>query len=594
MFCCKCGTQLEDGSKFCFTCGAEQQAAETTLCQSDEALQQGYMQTTEACPQPYQVNNAQESAYPSQEPPCAAPETAYISPEPETSVNYGFTPVSAVPAGQGYYSPEYGYPPPPESVPPVKNKGKLWWKIAIPAAAVIVIALAVGAYLMFFSGAGKMRAVSKAFIKLREEVTARVDGSPLKAVGILSDSVKDGQITLNLDFWDRWGSQIKGSASVNSRTEGREFAIAAGLSVNGEDLDAEAYINKERIAIGSKLLDNNYYGIKYSTFRDDVRPFGDLIGLDDETMDIISDTVEMIGDAMNAETGGYEESAYIDIFYEFAKSAEVTSNRVDIDSGGTGVKCRQIDFMFSEEAIKKLVADLYDEIESDDRIRDQFESQAFNLMVSSGAGPSYDEAMKMLGDAVRDFDRYFTGDITQSFFIGRGNRLLRVETRSDIRYDDERMGIRISIDFGASAKDNWTLNANVSIGSDRNTTKVVWEYEERTNVVENTLTITVDGDDGLSATLLWSPKNGDFRLTMNDGWSEMEITGGFTSDDKSFHLELDNLYSSDDEYLAIEIDVASGAKIKDIEYINVDRWGETLIDKVEDMINNLSRTGIYW
>ena len=201
--------------------------------------------------------------------------------------------------------------------------------------------------------------------------------------------------------------------------------------------------------------------------------------------------------------------------------------------------------------------------------------------------------MDELESFVNDFESNYSGDITQSFFIGRGSRLLRIETRTDIRYDDERIGVRVTMDFGASAQDRWTMNVTVSEGSDRNTLRVIWKYDERTSAIENSLSIEANGNDALYLKLLWSPKNGDFRLTVDDGWSETEITGGFTSNDSGFHIKLDDLNPNDDEYIAFGIDAVYGAKVNEIEYINLDRWGETLIEKFEGLMDNLLRSGIF-
>ena len=130
MFCSKCGAAIEYNSKFCEVCGAPQESGAPG---SQPEVQNIRPETTQAS-----YNPEQES---------------YTQPEAA-----GYTPYNyAQPA------PAYGGPVQTE-VKPAAAKSGLWWKIAIPAVAVIGIVVA--AYFIFFRPVDKMLKLNKACMKI--------------------------------------------------------------------------------------------------------------------------------------------------------------------------------------------------------------------------------------------------------------------------------------------------------------------------------------------------------------------------------------------------------------------------------------------
>jgi len=498
-----------------------------------------------------------------------------VSPAGDTSPYDGF----------GYQDRDPGFAP-----PPVRKKGRLWWKILVPAVAVVAVAVVL--FFMFFQKPYQMSVLAKAIRNMGEEASARIDGTPLKAVGMLWKSLEEGTINVSAVYRD-FRSDIEGSGEVtiSSIVNDNELAMIADVTVNGQSFDAEMYVNSERVAMRSLLLDDNFYGFRYDTFRDDIRSFGRLIGLDDETMNTLSDTVEAFGDTMNREYGidsMGDFSVYTDILSSFYNSMEMTVGRGDIDSGGSSVECTQYDFVITGDELVKLLNDLYEALENDERIREQYESMLRNQVTADTLnGMSYRELLREIRGFLRDFENNFTGDITYSFFVGKGNRLLRMEFYADTMYDGEEAVIRAAYDFGASSKDRWVFNVSFTDGSNRYTAKMTWDYKERSNGVESTLIIESSDANPVVLKLLWIPDSGDFRLSIVDIWDEYEITGAFTADDKGFHLELDDLTGDPYRYLTIGITVEYGAQIGRIDYINLDEWGEALLEKIGDLLIDL-------
>ena len=433
-----------------------------------------------------------------------------------------------------------------------------------------------------------MRTITRAFGNLDKEVTERIDGTPLKAINLLSETAKDGTITVGFDYKDYWSGDVKGTVDILSKTKEREFALLADLSVYGERIDFEAYMNKERIAVGTKMLDNNYYGLTYKTFREDIRGFGNLIGLDKQTMDTLADMVDMISEAMNAKEGPaniVSVDKYTGMITSFVKKVEMTSEREKLESGGTSIRCTRTDFLVTSDSIIELLNDMLEALQDDEDFKNQYNSIVNNQLFSGTSGVvSYNELMREFRNAIREMERGFSGDVKLSLYIGKGNRLIRLEVHADVKVDSERVRVQATFDFGESATDRWVANMTVNAGSNKTTMRVVWDYRDRSNGIENTITISVDGDDQVVLRSLWSPKSGDFSLSYDDGWSEGEITGSFKENDKGFVLEIDNLSPGYNDYLSFSIKAQSGAQIRKIDYINLDKWGETLIGKLEDLM----------
>jgi hypothetical protein len=471
-----------------------------------------------------------------------------------------------------------------------KGAGKLL-KFGVPITA--VVAVAVVAFILLFARSSPKAIVSKALAGMVSEAGARLDNTPLKAIGLIGETLKDGKLTLNFNYEDNWNEQeVSGSVKISSIAKDKECALEADLSIYSQPVNAEVYVNKERIAVGSRLLDNNYYGITYSTFREDFRSFGELIGLDDNTMSDVADAIDILSDAMNAEKVDYSSlDAYAELVTEFFKNIEPTSERAELEIGGVSVRCQKIGFMVTDKQIIKLFNDLYDLLESDDQLREQFDSMYDNpLMGSMSGGFSYRSMLRDIRNAIGEFENIFTGNIIYSFYVGSKDRLLKMEAETNIEVFGENTQLRMTFDFGASPQDRWTFEISVQEVGDRSSGKMVWDYKERSNSIENSLTFTSSDDDPFTLKSVWSPESGIFTLSYEDKWGDdNNISGVFTTDGAGFHLSIDNpMPEYLDSVLTIELIGEPGAEIKQIDYVNIDQWGMSLLNKLQSLITGLT------
>ena len=569
-FCYQCGKPIDQGTRFCPGCGASQSTDDPVSRQDPSSASQ------EPAYKP------SESPYSQQDFSFSAPQSPYDQPEPQRPAYSD----SSAPGSGSYY---------PGAMSPTKKKPSKFLMIGVPVIAVVAIAAAIFALIFFRTT--PLLAVSRALSSVGEEVTTRLDSTPVKAVMMLVDTLKDGTLSVDFTYEDYYGDSVAGSVVLSSNSKERDYAIEADVSAYGDKFDLSVFMNKERLAVGSKLLDSNYYGVKYSTFRNDVRSFGDLTGLDEKTMDTLSDIVEMIGDMMNAEdvSKDYVKS-YSDIMTRFFENCEVKSERDTVESGGSSARCTRVDIVITEDALFALLEDYLTLLEDDDTV-DKYLGMFDNELINGAAGNvagSYKDSIKEMRKLVREFERNYSGDITVSMFVGSRNRLLRAEIDADLRIDGDRTRIKGTFDFGASAQDRWTFNFNITAGDMRETFKVVWDYRERTNTIENTLAFTDSDGDTVTLQSSWAPDRGDFTLSFDDSRNVSEVSGVFRPGKDGFRLSFDNLlessYSGDS--LTIDINAQSGVQIKQVDYVKIDKWDEELLEKIVGLVSGGMLPGI--
>ena len=501
--------------------------------------------------------------------------------------------------------------------PPAPQPSIRWLVISIVSfAAVLIIALAV--FFIFFYKVSPMISLGKALHTLRAETEERFNSTPLKALVMLTDILEDGTVSLKFDYtgglFSGWiDVSATGDAKISSNTETRNFAIEAQVDAYGEYIDIDAYMNRERIALRSQLLGNNFYGFKYDTFRDDIRkfkddvyPFADIIGLDDPTMDMYADVVDEIKDIMNAEGSSEEtQKAYAEVLTNFFTNLEMTSRRTTIVQNERRVWCREIAFKITKDDLEKLLKGLNDVYENDETLRKQLEM--YNNPILRGIyGDTvcgyYDEFLKDHRKAIRDFEQYYSGDIEILFFVGRNDRLHRLQINSDTEYDGDRSQMKATLDCGNSIYDSWILdlhrvddstandnivNDNIEYGSisdnalNESTTKIQWDFRVQSDKQFNSISITSSDVEPIYLNSEWDQNNGSFRIAYATGSGQNELTGYFIPDDKNFLLTLDNVFPANShQSLAIEVSTETGTRIDEIEYINLDKWGESILQSL--------------
>ena len=583
---------------------SEVEVAET---QSDQSAQgQGETEpsqpTTQANGTPDAVQDTTEQATsdaPTNSEPAApvqaAPATpTQAAPAPPSQVAPA-TPTQAAPNAQQDSS--YAHRDTVESEEASKPKKGLLLKIGIP---IILIALVAAGIYFYNRNNGQIGTDPRilAMENFVEEVNQRLDNSPFKVVGLLNECLVDGKVTVNVTYDDSsdYYTEI-GNASfvLSSDSKEREYALQAAISyidsywdVN-QQYEFEAFINKERIAVGSRMLDDKYYGILYSTFRDDFQTFAERFGLDSFTVEAATAMVEAINEYMNNPSGNREITEEdLLVFNNFRELCESSTGSVDLANYGRTGSGTRYDLSITKEAILVLLEDIYEILETNQDIRD-----AFNQASSYMYGMNYNMILRTFRELITSFDKSYNESSSLIFSaIFDDSRLIILELDVDMTVEvygtSERVHLNGQYDFGASGTDLWTYTftfEDVSIVAS-------WDYNEMSNgFIENLFTITADGE-AVRFGSQWQPSTGEFTLFVEDdsGWYDSKAFGNFLihNDNKGFNFTLGSFYDGYNTYeeLTIEIIGDSTASIKKIEFIGIDQWDEMLFMKIAALFSD--------
>lgn len=485
---------------------------------------------------------------------------------------------------------------PPEI--PQKNKKSLKWLWITLASVVTVVALVFAAYFIFFRDLGSVALVGKALYNLGTEAEERFDHTPFKIFTTLGDVLEDGTLTTSFNYSTAimggfLNTDVDGTFILSSDLKERNFALEAQVGT-GTFLGAvefDAYINRERLALRLPVLDNNYYGITYDTFREDIRSFGNLLMLSDDIMDEFADYVDILNTALNVEVSDISDvdiqPVFSDAIKNFTANLEIKNRRTTINSGNESIRCRVVEFIISKATLLCLLDDIYNEFDSNEALQDIIDDiyGSIPFPVLFGNNSVYEQFSRDFRSFIEEFERSYSGDIVFAFYIGNKDRLLRAEINVDIEYDNNQIEMSTMFDFGKSIDDDWVMEIWTRESGSAENYSITWSYDKTSDVYTNSITIYTGTMDSFVLTSEWDINRGDFTLSYADRWDRSELTGILTTNDKDFRLSFNDLFPNDPYTgLSIEISTRAGAQIKEISYINVDRWGASLIESITRLI----------
>jgi len=466
-----------------------------------------------------------------------------------------------------------------------KTRKKLWITI-ISVTTLLLIGITI--YFLFFRNAGALLSLGRALDNLYTETTERVESTPVKAAVMLPGVLEDGTVTADFSYSNNvpgsWiSSGLSGRIELASNTKTRDYTLGAQLHVFNGSYDLDAHINKERMALRLHLLGETYYGIKYDTFRDDVRVFGRLLRLSDQDMDRYADIVDKINEIMNAKEPEEDAfGAYSNVIVDFAKNLDIKSSRRDKHLNDKRVN-HCIEIKISKDSLLTLFNELYDTLENDIIMQERL-SMYGNYMLPFLANDEYDDYEFSINDIKKQIDNFeenYFGNVTFIFHVDKADRLLRVIINTDFEYIGEKTEISTTLDFGNSITDDWKF---VIINSENNETDMLfiqWSYSKSTDTYDNSISIITENKDKYSISSQWDIRSGRYKLTYENSLVSNELTGDFTFDETSFRFSLDNVFpDSSVNKLSFDLLAEPGAQIEKIEFVNIDKWGRALISSV--------------
>ena len=548
MFCPNCGASTEADAKFCNNCG--------TTVTAEKAVE------------------------------TAAP------PVVASAAGAGLPDLPVLPASRP------AVPPVSMMAPAGKPKKSMVPIIAAVAGLVVIIIVAA---IVIVSRFGPTLAVGRAMGNFNEELMARIETTPFQAFPMLFNTLDNGTVHVEFDWWEEWEdwwtgtrqtSEASGTMSFASNARRGEFAFRGDFEIDRDDFGFSAYINRDRIALGSPQVGREYYGFRYATFREDIRPFGRTAGLTSREMDEMSDFVEWFGESM-ANTGGSatdEFDEYTSVLIDLLLASETVTDRVDIRVGRETVSARRVSYEIDDTDFIRLLGDWLEIFENDENM-----VNAFNIGAGD-FGMDHRATVRELRSALRDVERELRGStITLSFYIGRRDRLLRIDLDANLRIAGERIRFDARLDLGESATDTWRLEFNVEDLS----LEVIWEFRESGARLVNTIEVTNEdrwGRNTNTLTIDWNPSSGAFFLEAEErgrwGTDTWELLrGNFTVRGNDFVLELENYndwgWSRSELDIIIRTETGNANTGGNMSFINIDQWDQRLINRVEDLLWDL-------
>ena len=536
MTCPKCNSQITPGVKFCSSCGNPL--------------------ATESAWRPHQTGT-------------------YTSPplQPHAPPPAGFPPPAHTPP----YAPAYAMAP---------RKGISPLIFVAIGAVIIAIAVAVVVFVIPLLRLAPLLPVQRAIANFNEEVAGRVESSPFHALVLFNEIYQDGAGTLTFDFNYRsgniWNPDVSGTFSVASDSRTLDRAVFGEVRVMGMPFDITAVMNRERFAVQSNVIDrDNFYGITFATFAQDMTQFGNMIGMSPREINEAIEFVRMIETSMDVEAAVTDDwgDIYTDIITAFFLDLEFTTESTNIRVGGENISATRFEFIITRNDIIRLLHELVDAFEDDPAMRSIFEY--YSMMLDM---PNYNQMMREIRDGLREFERLFEGSITISLYVGRGDRLVQAELDADMQIEGDRVTFGMLLDLGASANDTWQITFDWSDPWGQDSFTASWDFNQIGQNYVNSLRF-FDGRDNITLESSWNPNNGRFDLSYSDGWISESFGGNFSVlNDGGFSLELDRIDIGWSDTLDLGMTMSPGANIPTVDFINIDRWDMALLELIERSI----------
>jgi hypothetical protein len=276
---------------------------------------------------------------------------------------------------------------------------------------------------------------------------------------------------------------------------------------------------------------------------------------------------------------------YISVLTSLLRESETVTDRVEIRVGRETVTAQRVSYEIDDADFIGLLEDWLDIFEADESIMN-----AFNV-AGMETGMDHRAMVRNMRSELSSLRRELRGsELTLSFYIGRRDRLLRVDLNATLRVGGERIRFDARLDLGDSAMDTWRLEFTF----DDMMIEIIWEYREAGARHVHTLDMFMEdrwNTDNIIFTSDWNPTSGAFFFEYEERnrWgnhSDEILRGNFTTQRDNFRLEIDHFqdFGWSRSELALIIRTESGASFANPSFINIDQWDQRLMNRVEDLL----------
>jgi len=438
---------------------------------------------------------------------------------------------------------------------------------------------------------------AQALNNFNNEVSHRLEHTPLSAFSVLGDMLTEGgTINVSFEYQDNfpgWEESARGDITLALDVNNSRAALAGELYIEGFLVDFQIAMSQDYIAFQTDLLNGNFYGITFETFREDFTDFGNLLGLAPRDIRDIVDMVEEIHILLNADTSQteidfadlFDSAPYRQLFRDMIFRNQITVNDVELH----GQTMQRVEYTVTEQEMVQFLLDVLLTFEEQMVvfIRGQNNPDLFGL------DHMLIYELTLLRDEIHADN--WDGTATLVFYMDNNTRLSRLDVEFEATIDGDHGILGFELDLGASVYDTWVLTGYFAEeGTPREEFTISWEFSKQGHGYAVNL-ITIDSDDMREPVLImsqWNQETGRTVLSFQDQWDAGQLIFTFFKTDNSFTIRLDEaldelLWHDEYESLYVEITVTAGnANLPQANFINMSDWGfDFLFDLMEAAFN---------
>lgn len=502
--------------------------------------------------------------------------------------------------------PEVDTPPVEMTFGSVKKKKFPRWILGVGIAAILVVALAFTWKALLMMIAPKT-ALSLAIGTTGKDLQQRYSHSPAAVVAEGTKYLQDGKLSINADI-SYEGERMQTQLDLAFNKEKKQTAAGAALTLGEKNYNASFYLDPEFAAVSTDLLkDDTYYGVTFETFKEDIRKsvFGEE--LSDAQIEHIDSIIQVFLDIYTLDIDREELSKpYKQVIKQYIKDQETEKENDTIIIDGKEYSCSTLTYSLSESDLYDLLDELIDTLEDDTDLKALICRERIGNLIGINMDEAYEEFIldmrKNLEEAFEEAD--FSLDVV---FYVRSGRLVSMELESNIEVDGEEAEISAEISFGLQSKSDIVIDLAAKVDGEKAGIKLISKVTDDQDSYKETLTaeVNIPYEDKVKVTFStkWNKSNGKLTFTAKaqaEGDTQ-EFSMQYTLNKLSNGFELiidqknveDFLDQMDGDALpeglefTISVRCTKGADITKPEYVNIDRFDETLLQQLQETLNDL-------
>lgn len=489
-------------------------------------------------------------------------------------------------------------------VEPPKASGFRWWMAAIPAVLVVAVVAALCWQSILMTVAPKV-ALAMAMNKTSDSVSKRYEDSPVTVLNKGAGFMENGEISVNAEArYD--GETYAGEFVMGFCQEQKQISFSAAADLMGKSYAANAYLDPEFAAVSADFFNGGtFYGITFETFKEDAM---ESILSEYLTQTDIEEADELIQVFLDVYTMDVDTQALMEpykaVIEEYVLDLETAKDTDEIKLDGQMYECTTLTYVLTEDDIMGLYERLLEVLEEDEDLKALICLEAFGTVTGTDMEERWNEVIDELNDAIRDLRKEadFCADL---IFYVRNGRLVNIRIDAEIEVDEEVVEVRCDVNYGLKSDSDMVCKLVMECDGEKIVCEVVSSITNTYDKFQEVITVSVktpyDETTEWELTTKWNKESGKLSLGARSSY-DGEQTGSLSFTCKLEELEKGFKLSLDEDDIAdimeamsaelpegvtfdLLITCTENAQIEKPEYVNLDQWDATLVEELEEAIN---------